>query len=490
MTEHDRNLDLEKSVLGLLLDGRRKDAYPIAAEAGVSLASWAHPQHAAIWLLCSRLVGEGQEVDLGSLAELASRVRFQWIRDQLKGTHYTTVERAEDFADSVLPWLGGYSGISDILAVRGVSGPFEKAIALLRRYERLRSLGKSLRDASDALAQPDGVTRLEEVAASLSPLACHSIGSATTTIAAAGSQALTEHDWSADHGYRKASWGIPGLDTVHPLRCGKFCLLAAPPGGGKTSLMLQASICTAQGDAGSVAFASLEMTAEDLARRLIAQLARVPFDALECGGLTHEQRQRAETARLFLDTLNMPVRRPERCTAQALDAWIRALRQQRPGLRLVCVDYLQLIAGKNERDNEYKTLTDASQTLMRCAHETGVCVLVGSQYSRDGRKELRDKSGKVSSTPEPRQSDLRGSGSLEQDADQILAPWEPREGEPIQMVQLKHRGGNAKPRPLVKWNMATGIWSDFNPHASRIERTPEELAAAEKSTADAFGAVF
>jgi replicative DNA helicase len=153
--------------------------------------------------------------------------------------------------------------------------------------------------------------------------------------------------------------------------------------------------------------------------------------------MTTDERARFEQAVQAWKEHDMPIR--EVCgsnTGLDICAWIRVQHAQAQGrLRLVCVDYLQLIAGGAARLSENDRLGEITRSLKLVALELGVCILLLSQMNRESAKESRL----------PRLSDLRGSGNIEQDADSVIFLHGPdAPGEPTVVVQAmvcKNRGG-------------------------------------------------
>lgn len=488
---HDRVL--ESCVICRALEDKNQ-SFAEMIDAGLDARAFFLRDHKIVWLACVAVAADGKLPSMATVADYLLTWPFQAALDALREGRPRGA-KTEDFAESALAGVGGYSGLGDLIG-RGPVVRLVDAIQRLIDYRELRSTLAAIETAKEILLRPDGVLTAEAAISSLlAALAGSGQGRASTTLGAAAAGSLAEHDDAAANGSRRATWGVPILDARHPLRCGRLCLLSAPPGGGKTSLMLWASLAQARAHPGSVAFASLEMRPEDLAGRLIGHIAGVRTELIETGGLTASQRERCDEARAELATLDVAVRRPEATTTQALCSWIRALHQRRgERLRLVAVDYVQLIsaAPSNGRwkASENDVLTEATRSLMHLSKSLGICILLGSQYSRDGRKEIRGKGGEIAAMPRPRMSDLRGSGSLEQDADQVLALWQRMPTDPtVTAVQLKHRGGDASAELELSWRKASGAWGDHLPTYDR-ERTPEERDDAEEATAEAFGATY
>lgn len=203
--------------------------------------------------------------------------------------------------------------------------------------------------------------------------------------------------------------GLPTLDRLTTgLRPGDLTLLAGRPGHGKTALAWQIVLGATKKGHG-VAFASLEMSKEQLFQRGLAGLSGVPLQKIRAGTADAEEVGKIAKAAARLDALPLWVDDNPAATVEGARAKIRQLRLRNP-IELLVVDYLQLMAAPGAK-NRNEEVSKISRGLKMLARELGVHVLALSQLSRDpeGR-----------SDPEPKLSDLRDSGSLEQDADLVV----------------------------------------------------------------------
>lgn len=187
-------------------------------------------------------------------------------------------------------------------------------------------------------------------------------------------------------------------------RPGELWIVGARPSVGKTLVLLQWSL-TAAAAGHKVKFFSLEMSREDLLRRAIAAEGRVPHGPLVRGDLTPEWRRRvAET----LDHIGAyPLEIIDSCkTLRAITANVAGT----PGLELVVIDYLGLVEPEGRHENRNQEVSVISRRLKTMAMDHGMPVLAAHQLNRSSESENR----------RPQLSDLRDSGSLEQDADVVL----------------------------------------------------------------------
>ena len=178
---------------------------------------------------------------------------------------------------------------------------------------------------------------------------------------------------------------------------------------GKTAFALNLATHIAMSQDKSVALFNLEMSAEQLAQRIISSLGQLEGYKLRTGNLMNNDWKRVNEAVSQLATTNMVIDDTPGITIGEIRAKCRRLASSENGLSVVIVDYLQLISGgKNYGANRQQEVSDISRSLKTLAMELGVPVIALSQLSRsvESREDKR-----------PLMSDLRESGSIEQDAD-------------------------------------------------------------------------
>jgi replicative DNA helicase len=216
-------------------------------------------------------------------------------------------------------------------------------------------------------------------------------------------------------------------------------ILAARPAMGKTSLALNISSHAALRGGKKVAVFSLEMAAEQLVRRLMASEARVDQRRLATGYLAKSDWPKLTMAAQALQDVNMWIDDSPSATVLELSAKARRLKQEQ-GLDLVIVDYLQLMTGGARFSSRHEEVSAISRGLKAMAKELDVPMLVLSQLSRQPERRGGDH--------RPQLSDLRESGSIEQDADVVMfivrpAMYDPDVEEPrkAELTIAKQRNG-------------------------------------------------
>lgn len=220
-----------------------------------------------------------------------------------------------------------------------------------------------------------------------------------------------------------------GLETINAktggLHGSDLVILAGRPGMGKTALATNIAFNTArrflqdiedgiapEKSAGAgVAFFSLEMSADQLATRILAENSGISSEALRMGKISQHDFRNLARAAAELETLPLYIDDTPGLTIAALRTRARRLKRQK-GIGFVVVDYLQLLqgTGKGGNDNRVQEISEISRGLKTLAKELAVPVLALSQLSR-AVEQREDK--------RPQLSDLRESGSIEQDADMV-----------------------------------------------------------------------
>ena len=207
------------------------------------------------------------------------------------------------------------------------------------------------------------------------------------------------------------STGLRDLDTkINGLNKGNLLLVAARPAMGKTSFALNICLNVAKKYKKTVAFFSLEMSREELAMRLLSSESFVDSQKMATGKLTEEEWVKIGMASSALSQTDIRVDDNGGITVAEMNAKLRRL----DNLGLVIIDYLQLMQGSGYgkgNDNRVQVVSDISRSLKVMAKELNVPVICLSQLNRaaEGRSDKR-----------PVLSDLRESGSIEQDADSVM----------------------------------------------------------------------
>ena len=235
--------------------------------------------------------------------------------------------------------------------------------------------------------------------------------------------------------------GLIDLDNLtngfHPTQ---LVIIAARPAVGKTAFALNIACAAAKSTKKNIAIFSLEMPAEQLVMRMISSLGQIDNKKLQTGRLENDDWRRINEAISQLAGTNIFFHDAGGVTASEIKAKCRRLSTQGEGLGLVIIDYLQLIDSSKYQGSRQQEVSEISRSLKTMALELEVPVIALSQLSRNVEKREDRR---------PVLSDLRESGSIEQDADIVAAlhapdvesPIDDNLPVPIQLIILKHRNG-------------------------------------------------
>ena len=399
------NLQAEQALLGALLANNR--AYERVSDFLIP-EHFVDAVHGRIFQAIARRVEAGQLADAVTL-------------------------KAEFEHSGVLDEVGGTSYLAQLLtAMVGIinAGEYGRAIydAWLRR--QLIDLGEQVvNHAFGADPEIDGKQQIELAESELFKLATQggSDGGFVTF-----EKALAEAILGAERAFQRSghvsglSSGLRDLDKktggMHP---SDLMILAGRPGMGKTALATKMAFGAArallaearQADPnavpkGSVAVFSHEMSAEQLATRLLAEEARVSGDRIRRGEISNRDFDRFVQVSRELASLPLHIDDTPAITLSALRTRCRRLKRTK-GLNLIVVDYLQLMrpSAGTRPESRVQEISQITQGLKAIAKELAVPVLALSQLSRavESREDKR-----------PQLSDLRESGTIEQDADMVL----------------------------------------------------------------------
>jgi replicative DNA helicase len=399
------NLQAEQALLGALLANNR--AYERISEF-LAPEHFADPIHGRIYTAIQRRLEAGQLADAVTL-------------------------RAEFEHSGILDEVGGTAYLAQLLtAMVGIinAGEYGRTIhdAWLRR--QLIDIGETVvNNAFGADAELDGGQQVEAAEQSLFELAVKG-GSDRAMIPF--ERALSQAIEGAERAFHR-SGGVSGLSTglrdldkktggLHP---SDLIIVAGRPGMGKTALATKIAYGAAQSllaearqadpnavAKSAVAIFSLEMSAEQLATRLLAEEARISGDRIRRGDIGQKEFDKFVQVSRELQGLPLHIDDTAAITLSALRTRCRRLKRT-AGLALVVVDYLQLMrpAAGTRPENRVLEISMITQGLKAIAKELAVPVIALSQLSRavESREDKR-----------PQLSDLRESGSIEQDADVVM----------------------------------------------------------------------
>jgi replicative DNA helicase len=416
---------------------------------------------------------EAEQALLGAV--LYDNAAYERLTDRLQGAHFYEPFHQRLFAameehirkgqlaepivlverfrrDPAFEELGGLRYLADLVdrAPPAANAPdYARVIYdLALRRELIRLGGEISALAAGDMENPakEQIENAEQQLYSLAEDGVASTGFVTFADALQGAVEMAAEAFSRDGGLAGVSTGLIDLDQklggFHP---SDLLILAGRPSMGKTALATNIAFSVARSYAwepqpdgskktvsgGVVAFFSLEMSAEQLAMRLLAEASGVSSDRLRKGEIDKNEFGRVRDAALEIQGSPLFIDATGGLSIAKLAARARRLKRQ-SGLDLIVVDYLQLLTGDGggKDANRVQEVSQITGGLKALAKELSVPVLALSQLSRqvENREDKR-----------PQLSDLRESGSIEQDADAVMFVYreayykgraEPREGSP------------------------------------------------------------
>ncbi len=387
------NIDAEKTILGaILLDN---SAHSEAAET-IDADDFSLDSHRRIFMRMSELMDSQRAVDIVTLAHELAR--------------YKEVEA-----------VGGVAYLASLTEGLPRRPVIEEYIRIVKDKSLLRKLmmicSSAIARAADQSEDAIGVLDVTE-----SQLL--EVSEKGLTQGLEGIDTIVANSFGSIDNLYKQSREVTGLATdfteldrlTSGLQKGELIIIAARPSMGKTALAINIAQNAAINHNSIVAVFSLEMSKESLLRRMLASQAWVDQQLLQKGFLGQEEHGKLQKALGELVESHIFIDDSAGISLAEMRAKARRLKQNAGGLDLVVVDYLQLMSatlagGKKGYENRTQEVSAISRGLKALAKELHVPVLALSQLSRASERRGEDK--------RPLLSDLRESGSIEQDADVV-----------------------------------------------------------------------
>jgi replicative DNA helicase len=418
------NIEAEQALLGTLLYDNA--AYERLTDR-LQARHFYEPFHQRLFAIIEEHVRRGQ---LAEPILLADRFRRDTAFEELGGLRYLA-----DLVDRAPP-------------AANASDYARTIYDLALRRDLIRIGGEITTDAAAEadVAARDQIEKAEQQLYALAETGGVTQGFIPFAEALHGAVEMAAEAFQRDGGLAGVSTGLIDLDRqlggLHP---SDLLIIAGRPSMGKSALATNIAFSVAKNYAwepqpdgskktvagGVVAFFSLEMSAEQLAMRLLAEVSGVPSDKLRKGEIDQSEFGRVRDAALEIQESPLFIDDTGGLSIAKLVARCRRLKRT-AGLDLVVVDYLQLVVGSdlNANSNRVQEVSQITQSLKALAKELSVPVIALAQLSR----QVENREDK-----KPQLSDLRESGSIEQDADAVMFVYreeyylgraEPREGTP------------------------------------------------------------
>lgn len=266
--------------------------------------------------------------------------------------------------------------------------------------------------------------------------------------------------------------GFPDFDKMtngfHP---GQMIIIAARPGVGKSTLAVDFARAASFLAGKTVLFFSLEMSKEEMIQRIIAAEARVELQKIRSGDLDEREWMEIRAAREKINKGNFLIDATPRVNISRIRSMSMRQMQRPEGLDMIVIDYLGLMetSALRKSDSRQNEISELSRSIKLMAKELGVPIITLSQLNRNSESRV----DRV-----PQVSDLRESGSLEQDADMVLLIHRPEVGDEnnrpgeADLIIGKQRSGPQGKVPLVSML----AFSKFVPGQGIIKREDNMFA--------------
>jgi len=384
------SIEAEQAVLGgLMLDS---SAFDQIADR-VTAEDFYRNDHRLIFAATSGLIERNQPCDA---VTLSGHLESQGLLDQVGGLSYLG-SLARD-----TPTAANVRAYADIVRERSVLRQLISAGDLIAR-NALEPEGREAREIVD-----DAERAVFEIAerGSRGKIGFRSVKSILPEVVN-----RIDELYHSDGTMTGVSTGFKQLDEMTSgLQPGDLIIIAGRPSMGKSTLAVNMAENAALGSKKSVAIFSMEMSAESITLRMISSLGRINQSNLRSGRLQEEDWPRIDSAMTQLGGASIFVDETPGLSPTEIRARTRRLKRER-GLDLIVVDYLQLMQVPGNTENRATEVSEITRSLKALAKELKVPVIALSQLNRGVEQRVEKK---------PVMSDLRESGSIEQDSDLIL----------------------------------------------------------------------
>lgn len=417
------NAEAERAVLGAMF--KQPNAL-ISALESLRVDDFYIPAHREIFAVIEALHNKGLPVD-----------------------EITVIEELEK--QEALTKSGGIAYITDLQRALPALTNLSHYIALLREKATMRRLLHSCQEIEDNIFQnnEEATTILSLAEKQIFDVSMQNVSSGLEQIESAVSNSYLRIAENAAHiGLTGLATGFEMLDQkLSGLQKSDLVVIAARPAMGKTSFAINIAQHASLHEDAVVAIFSLEMSRDQLVTRMLCTEARVDMHRAKTGQLTPDDwtslaavMDRISKSDCFIDDT-------AGISLSEMRSKLRRLKIQKGKLDLVIIDYLQLMTYRGKADNRQQEVSETTRQLKIMARDLDVPILLLSQLSRapDQRTDHR-----------PLLSDLRESGSIEQDADIVImlyreSAYDPECENPhlASAIVSKHRNGSTGDIPLV-----------------------------------------
>lgn len=378
-----QNIDAEINILGCLINDKSKLDQVINF---LELDDFYLTKHKTIFKVIKALDAKGDEIDLVTISNFISQKN---LINNIGGISYLT-----ELSNAAL-----YT--SNIFA-------YAKIIKDKANRRKLIQAGREIIEKSYSDGDLDEI--VSNVEDRLLKAMCKTQEDDPVEISEAINNALVELQEKHKNGgkIQGVTTGFKDIDkTISGLKKGDFVILAARPSMGKTAFALNIGQCASR--EAKVAMFSLEMSETQLVNRLLSARSLVDLGDIQNGSLNQQQFDKVAMAAADLACRKIHID-DKSMTINEIESKCKTLKRK-TGLDVVIIDYLQLVEGSDRNSSREQEVAKISRKLKKLAMQLGITVIALSQLSRAPEQRADHR---------PMLSDLRESGSIEQDADVII----------------------------------------------------------------------
>lgn len=395
MVEARTPMDVEKALLQRYME-KPAEVQALCESECVGAGWFAHQNHRLVWRAMDHLYATGRDID----------------KDGVLDAIY----------DLGIMQPGVEETVADIFAAERIPGSAEELVACMERACLIEQVQRQYGACADALQKGENpLSALDNLQQAIQRMYPAAPTAGIVAIEEALQGAVENITRMIERG--GCPDGLPTLYTeldrkVLGLHPGELVVLAARPSVGKTALALNIASNVLQDDNAAVLFISLEMSAVSLVERMLGSLTGLTKTAVsKMGGKVPDKLfPDIKAARAWIGSRKLFIIDREASNVSGVCRTIRQFQRQHKELKLVIVDYLQLLraGGRQAEGSREREVAECSAALKQLAKDLDVPVLVLSQLNRA----VESRGGRQKGVP--MLSDLRDSGSIEQDADLVL----------------------------------------------------------------------
>jgi replicative DNA helicase len=307
-----------------------------------------------------------------------------------------------------LDGAGGIEYINELSASIATTANYKYYITELKSYYTVRQMEKIMLDGIEHIDKGETEDLISQLTAQLQDLEKYKGGKTLTRLKEFENEFI---DWYEKNMYEDTM--LTGFDNYDDLlggiKKGDLTIIAARPGTGKTALALNIGHSIAK-EHKHVGFFSMEMTTVQIYSRLVSSVLNINNEKIQNQTLSENEMARIVNEMDKINNNNFFIDDSSTQTIEDIEVKVRRLKQEH-GCDIIFIDYLQKIYEQNERINQNEKLSKIVQHLKKMAKDMNIAVVAIAQLNRGS--EYR-------SNKRPVMSDIRGSGVIEQEADNII----------------------------------------------------------------------